>query len=60
MLIDSTIVKADASTGSMVEVGLSPGQYWKKLDHSKRIFKSTPELKEKTKRLGACPRMQIN
>jgi len=32
MLIDSTIVKADASDRSMVEIGLSPGQYWKRLD----------------------------
>ena len=32
MLIDSTIVKADASDGSMVEIGLSPGQYWKRLE----------------------------
>ena len=32
MLIDSTIVKANASDGSMVEINLSPGQYWKRLD----------------------------
>jgi len=32
MLIDSTIVRADASDSSMVEINLSPGQYWKKLD----------------------------
>ena len=32
MLIDSTIVRADASDHSMVETGLSPGQYWKRLD----------------------------
>lgn len=32
MLIDSTIVRADASDGSMVEINLSPGQYWRKLD----------------------------
>jgi len=32
MLIDSTIVRANASDGSMVEIGLSPGQYWRKLD----------------------------
>jgi len=36
MLIDSTIVKADASDGSMVEIGLSPGQYWKSLDRKDR------------------------
>ncbi len=32
MLIDSTIVRADASDRSMVEIGLSPRQYWRKLD----------------------------
>jgi transposase len=36
MLIDSTIVKADASDGSMVEINLSPGQYWKRLDRKDR------------------------
>ncbi|HUU40888.1 MAG TPA: IS1182 family transposase [Desulfatiglandales bacterium] len=36
MLIDSTIVRADASDGSMVEVNLSPGQYWKRLDQKDR------------------------
>jgi len=36
MLIDSTIVKADASDGSMVEINLSPGQYWKRLDKPDR------------------------
>ena len=34
MLIDSTIVRADASDRSMVEIGLSPGQYWNRLDRS--------------------------
>ena len=36
MLIDSTIVKANASDGSMVEIGLSPEQYWKRLDRTDR------------------------
>ena len=36
MLIDSTIVRANASDGSMVEIGLSPGQYWKRLDRKDR------------------------
>jgi len=36
MLIDSTIVKANASDGSMVEINLSPGQYWKRLDRKDR------------------------
>ena len=36
MLIDSTIVKANASDGSMVEINLSPGQYWKRLDKPER------------------------
>jgi len=35
MLIDSTIVRADASDNSMVEVNLSPEKYWKKLDQKK-------------------------
>ena len=36
MLIDSTIVKADASYNSMVEINLSPEEYWKRLDQSER------------------------
>ena len=36
MLIDSTIVRADASDRSMVEIGLSPGQYWKRLDQKEK------------------------
>jgi transposase len=36
MLIDSTIVKANASDGSMVEINLSPEQYWKRLDRPDR------------------------
>ncbi|MDP3011726.1 MAG: transposase [Candidatus Hydromicrobium sp.] len=40
MLIDSTIVKADASRDSMVEVSLSPEEYWRKLDESEK--KSSP------------------
>ncbi|GAG57704.1 hypothetical protein ES703_45492 [subsurface metagenome] len=36
MLIDSTIVRANASDGSMVEIDLSPGQYWKRLDRPDR------------------------
>ena len=36
MLVDSTIVRANASDGSMVEIGLSPGQYWKKLEGKDR------------------------
>ncbi|GAH09978.1 unnamed protein product, partial [marine sediment metagenome] len=36
MLIDSTIVKADASDNSMVEIGLSPEQYWKRLDQKEK------------------------
>jgi transposase len=35
MLIDSTIVRANASDRSMVETHLSPGQYWKKLEEGK-------------------------
>jgi len=37
MLVDSTIVKADTSTDSLVKVNLSPEDYWKRLDrHEKR------------------------
>jgi len=36
MLIDSTIVRANASDSSMVEINLSPGQYWKRLDKPDR------------------------
>ena len=36
MLIDSTIVKADASTGSLVDISLSPEDYWKRLDKSEK------------------------
>jgi len=35
MLIDSTIVRADASDRSMVETRLTPGQYWKRLEEEK-------------------------
>ena len=36
MLVDSTIVKADASSGSIVEINLSPEEYWRKLDESEK------------------------
>ena len=36
MLIDSTIVRADASDRSMVEINLSPEQYWKRLDRKEK------------------------
>ena len=36
MLIDSTIVKADASLHSLVEINLSPEEYWKRLDRSEK------------------------
>lgn len=32
MLVDSTIVKADASINSMIRINLTPEDYWKKLD----------------------------
>jgi transposase len=35
MLIDSTIVRANASDRSMVETRLTPGQYWKRLEEEK-------------------------
>jgi len=36
MLIDSTIVKANASAGTIVEVDLSPEEYWRKLDEGEK------------------------
>ena len=42
MLIDSTVVRADASTDSLVDIKLSPEDYWKNLDrHEKRPEKKT-------------------
>jgi len=35
MLIDSTIVRANASDHSMVETRISPGQYWKRLEEDR-------------------------
>ncbi|MCL4415289.1 MAG: IS1182 family transposase [Actinobacteria bacterium] len=37
LLIDSTIVKANASIDSIVEVNLSPEEYWRELDQSEKI-----------------------
>ena len=39
MLIDSTIVKADASASSLVEINLSPEEYWNKLDQKEKSKK---------------------
>lgn len=36
MLIDSTIVKADASIQSLMEVNISPEQYWKQLNKGQK------------------------
>ncbi len=36
ILIDSSIVKADASSGSIIEINLSPEEYWRKLDESEK------------------------
>ena len=36
MLTCSTIVKADASSNSLVEINLSPEEYWKRLDRPER------------------------
>lgn len=36
MLVDSTIVKADASIASMIRVNLSPEDYWKKLEANEK------------------------
>ena len=40
ILIDSSIVKADASIGSIVDVDLFPEEYWKKLDKAEKIKNS--------------------
>jgi len=37
ILIDSTIVKANASIDSIVEVNLSPEQYWRELDEQEKV-----------------------
>lgn len=50
MLVDSTIVKANASLNSMVEVNLSPEEYWRKLDESE--IKNSPR--------GAKPKEDIS
>ena len=39
LLIDSTIVKADASIQSLVEVNVSPEEYWKRLDQKQKSRK---------------------
>ncbi len=36
MLVDSTIIKADASINSLIEVSISPEEYWKKLDQKEK------------------------
>jgi transposase len=41
MLVDSSIVKADASVGSIIEISLSPEEYWRKLDQSEKIKSSS-------------------
>jgi len=37
ILVYSSIIKADASAGSIVEINLSPEEYWRKLDESEKI-----------------------
>ncbi len=47
LLIDSTVVKANASIDSIVEVNLSPEEYWRELDESvKRQSKRGAKPKE--------------
>jgi len=41
ILVDSSIVKADASAGSIIEISLSPEEYWRKLDQSEKIKSSS-------------------
>lgn len=47
MLLDSTVVRANASDSSMIEINLSPGQYWKRLDGQEK-----PKKKLVGKRFG--------
>jgi len=49
VLVDSSIVKADASIGSIVEVNISPEEYWRKLDESEKIKKPVGRKPKKDK-----------
>ena len=44
MLIDSTVVKADAARDSMIEVSLSPEEYWRELDKSEKKDSLTQQV----------------
>ncbi len=37
ILVDSSIVKADASANSIIQINLSPEEYWRKLDESEKV-----------------------
>lgn len=53
MLVDSTIVKADASIGSIVEVELSPEEYWRELDENElKIDLKGRKPKDNSKQVG--------
>ena len=41
ILVDSSIVKADASIDSIVQINLSPEEYWRKLDESEKVKSSS-------------------
>ncbi len=41
ILVDSSIVRADASADSILEINLSPEEYWRKLDESEKIKSPT-------------------
>ena len=41
ILVDSSIVKADASVSSIIEINLSPEEYWRKLDESEETKSPT-------------------
>jgi transposase len=49
VLIDSSIVRADASIQSMVEVNISPEEYWRKLDESEKTKSSVGRKPKKDK-----------
>ena len=57
MLVDSTIVKADASSGSIVEINLSPEEYWRKLDESEKKDSTRGKNKKDglSKQVGSHP-----
>jgi hypothetical protein len=53
MLVDSTLVKADASARSIIEVELSPEEYWRELDENeKKVDPRGRKPKDDSKQVG--------